>query len=338
MRRAVAAVTPAGAAASASASAAASISNGRSSSSFSSYDGSTTESVSNNVSSSTLTNPNYSSAHVSTAASTAPSTIGGSMGIKKHRHGRKRTGKNKARIKSSLSGGSIIKSPPPSSILLTVLIGLFVVTDLIYLYRLSSQALYDNNDIEKTAIISKPTHLSRIVNSNPSFRGSSSYYSGGGITAVGSPAHTNINANSSGAHSNRLYDDALRHGYTALDDKERIFEILQQAGLDIDDFDQETIDELPTWTQVTSLYGQKPYIIGLEQCDDFVDATDPTVRFFGIAGTFNSGTNLVHELMAENCQITERMVVYGNESRGIRWQVPWGTYEVARPVRSFLRS
>ena len=41
---------------------------------------------------------------------------------------------------------------------------------------------------------------------------------------------------------------------------------------------------------------------------------------FGMSGTFNSGTNLIAQLLIENCQITERMMAMGNQSKGIRWQ------------------
>ena len=153
---------------------------------------------------------------------------------------------------------------------------------MIYLYRLSTQALYDNNNSNNG---SKLTHLSRIVVN----RNSNNNNSTTGATTATTTSGSNENHNND-SHKNKLYDDAVRHGYHSLDDKERILEILQQAGLDVDDLDQETIDELPTWTQVTTLYGSRPYILGLEKCEEFVDATDPTVRFFGIAGTFNSGT------------------------------------------------
>mmetsp|Transcript_18259 Transcript_18259/g.37660 ORF Transcript_18259/g.37660 Transcript_18259/m.37660 type:complete len:468 (+) Transcript_18259:78-1481(+) len=115
-------------------------------------------------------------------------------------------------------------------------------------------------------------------------------------------------------------------------DKGPILEILTQAGIRIeneDDLDQETLDRLPTWTQVQKLYGTEPKIYGLERCEEFRNAIEPTTRFFAMAGTFNTGTNLIHDLMRLNCQITERMEVYGEKSKGIRWQVPWGKHMMA---------
>lgn len=57
--------------------------------------------------------------------------------------------------------------------------------------------------------------------------------------------------------------------------KEEIFEILRDAGLDpLQDLDQETIDELPSWEEVVALYGEEPVVYGLEQCEVFQSATD----------------------------------------------------------------
>jgi hypothetical protein len=90
-----------------------------------------------------------------------------------------------------------------------------------------------------------------------------------------------------------LYQQALKRGYNNLEDKEQILNILQQAMLDIDDLDQETIDELPTWKRIQTLYGTEPRILGLETCHVFTETIHPaSERFFGVAGVFNSGTNL----------------------------------------------
>ena len=130
-----------------------------------------------------------------------------------------------------------------------------------------------------------------------------------------------------------LIQIAKNRGLQRVDDKGPILEILTQAGMEIEDendLDQETLDKLPTWTQIQNLYGPKPIIHGLEKCDAFRNAVEPRTRFFGIAGTFNTGTNLVADLLKFNCQITERMEIYGEESKGVRWQVPWGKHMMAR--------
>ena len=130
----------------------------------------------------------------------------------------------------------------------------------------------------------------------------------------------------------KLIAIAKQRGLTNVDDKGPILEILTQAGLKIeneDDLDQDTLNQLPTWTQILRLYGPDPKIQGLERCEEFRNAVEPTTRFFGMAGTFNTGTNLIHDMMKYNCQITERMEAYGEKSKGVRWQVPWGKHRMA---------
>ena len=72
-------------------------------------------------------------------------------------------------------------------------------------------------------------------------------------------------------------------------DKEPILQILREAGMD--DIDDDTMRSLPTWTEVTRLYGDKPRIYGLESCEVFRNRSDPAEHFVGTAGTFNSGVS-----------------------------------------------
>jgi hypothetical protein len=109
-------------------------------------------------------------------------------------------------------------------------------------------------------------------------------------------------------------------------DKDQIYEILEQAGIHKSELNKATRAQLPTWTKVLREYGDHPLIYGLERCENFTSSRDMSMSFFGIAGTFNSGTNLLAELLIQNCQITERMEKYGEDQRGIRWQVPWGKH------------
>jgi hypothetical protein len=112
-------------------------------------------------------------------------------------------------------------------------------------------------------------------------------------------------------------------------EKAPVLEILKQAGVMLDDLGDAKLRELPTWNQVTSLYGHAPKIYGLETCKAFQQQQqrgDAADHFVGTAGTFNSGTNLMSELMIHNCQMTARMKKYGKVNKGIRWQVPWGKH------------
>lgn len=108
------------------------------------------------------------------------------------------------------------------------------------------------------------------------------------------------------------------------DDKTRILELFIDAGLK--EMDDSTYAVLPSWTDVSSLYGEEPHILGLEQCEAFKAKGNPWDHFVSTAGTFNSGTNLMAEMLIHNCHMQSRMDKLGNKNRGIRWQVPWGKH------------
>mmetsp|Transcript_29644 Transcript_29644/g.62856 ORF Transcript_29644/g.62856 Transcript_29644/m.62856 type:complete len:525 (-) Transcript_29644:62-1636(-) len=105
---------------------------------------------------------------------------------------------------------------------------------------------------------------------------------------------------------------------------EHIVKILHSANVEID---QELAGQLPTWDDVVSLYGDKPIINGLEMCEPYREAVKPEDRMIGPAGMFNTGTNLLFELMKENCNIKEAHAKHREPRRnGMRWQVPWGKH------------
>jgi hypothetical protein len=123
------------------------------------------------------------------------------------------------------------------------LAGLFVVADVLYLYRLNTPL----GDTKKSAPVTAQVAPTNMV--------------GNGLR------DTNNN-----------------------NDKGPILAILEQAGIDtLNDLDAETLNALPTWSQIQQMIGDKPIIHGLETCQAFRDSIDPTVKFFGIAGTFNTG-------------------------------------------------
>jgi len=105
---------------------------------------------------------------------------------------------------------------------------------------------------------------------------------------------------------------------------EHIVKILHSANVEID---KELAEQLPTWDDVVSLYGDKPIIHGLEMCEPYRQAVKPEDRMTGPAGMFNTGTNLLFELLKSNCDIraahTKRREPRQN---GMRWQVPWGKH------------
>ena len=100
------------------------------------------------------------------------------------------------------------------------------------------------------------------------------------------------------------------------------------------------IQDLPTWSEVVDLYYSngsggssgnvgntsaeaKPIIYGLELCEPFQTHSPKWDHFVSTAGTFNTGTNFMAELLIANCHMQDRMDHYGAKNRGVRWQVPW---------------
>eukprot|EP00545_Synedropsis_sp_CCMP1620_P002647 CAMPEP_0119009524 /NCGR_PEP_ID=MMETSP1176-20130426/4422_1 /TAXON_ID=265551 /ORGANISM="Synedropsis recta cf, Strain CCMP1620" /LENGTH=508 /DNA_ID=CAMNT_0006962055 /DNA_START=204 /DNA_END=1730 /DNA_ORIENTATION=+ len=109
-------------------------------------------------------------------------------------------------------------------------------------------------------------------------------------------------------------------------EKKHFLDMFKAAKLKVEDLDADTLRELPTWKEVTDLYGDEPRIFGLDQCEVFQKHSDPAEHFVSTAGTFNSGTNLMAELLIANCHMQDRMTKYGATNRGVRWQVPWGKH------------
>ena len=107
---------------------------------------------------------------------------------------------------------------------------------------------------------------------------------------------------------------------------ERIVNILHSASVSID---KDLAEELPTWDDVVSLYGEKPIIHGLETCEDYRKTVKPADRMTGPAGMFNTGTNLLFELLKVNCNIKQARHSHTHvepRKNGMRWQVPWGKH------------
>lgn len=96
-------------------------------------------------------------------------------------------------------------------------------------------------------------------------------------------------------------------------DKQKVISILQQSGLTIT---QSIIDSLPTWSEIQSLYGPKPIIYGLETCSTFQqNIVIPTQdAYIGGSGMFNTGTNLLADLLLKYCTLEEKRVDVGGDS------------------------
>jgi hypothetical protein len=103
-----------------------------------------------------------------------------------------------------------------------------------------------------------------------------------------------------------------------------IVNILHSASVEID---KELAEQLPTWEDVVAMYGDSPVITGLETCEPYRKSVKAEDRMIGPAGMFNTGTNLLFELMKTNCDIKEARRKFREPKRnGMRWQVPWGKH------------
>lgn len=127
---------------------------------------------------------------------------------------------------------------------------------------------------------------------------------------------------------------------------EHIVNILTAANIQLD---AELASQLPSWGDIVSMYGDKPIIHGLETCKKYRDTVDPADRMLGPAGLFNTGTNLLFELMKANCNIKEARTSKTHREptrNGMRFQPPWGKVRlelhlmiavcVAKPIHSVM--
>ncbi|GKY91834.1 hypothetical protein MPSEU_000155000 [Mayamaea pseudoterrestris] len=110
-------------------------------------------------------------------------------------------------------------------------------------------------------------------------------------------------------------------------DKQPVLQLLLDARVDLNEIDPSKLLQIPKWSDVTAVYGSEPVFVGLETCLAFQNnAIDPAEHFVTTAGTFNTGTNLLSELLIGNCRMTERIKKYGPSQRGVRWQAIWGKH------------
>ena len=122
----------------------------------------------------------------------------------------------------------------------------------------------------------------------------------------------------------RKEGDLIHQNKPKIDPK--IADILKSANVEVD---YETAKQLPTWEDAISLYGEKPIIYGLETCEPYRQTVKPEDRMCGPAGTFNTGTNLLFQLMKANCDIKEAFHSKTHSEpmkNGMRWHAPWGKH------------
>jgi hypothetical protein len=85
--------------------------------------------------------------------------------------------------------------------------------------------------------------------------------------------------------------------------------------------------QLPSLEQISLLFGPKPILKGLAQCEAFRRSVPEAMRTLAVAGTFNTGTNLMARLLEDNCLLRRR------KGDGIEWQVNWGKHQSVSTVQ-----
>ena len=127
-----------------------------------------------------------------------------------------------------------------------------------------------------------------------------------------------------------------------INNRQRILDTFLEAGVTLTD---EELVALPTWDDITRVVGTTggPILYNPDDsCATYRNRIVAVERNIGCSGMFNSGTNLVTQLLKANCVIPERVEQYGwegpfrdpktgksigpGEAHGIRWQVPWGKH------------
>ena len=109
--------------------------------------------------------------------------------------------------------------------------------------------------------------------------------------------------------------------------KEQLLGMLLEMDLDIYAVDEDTWKSVPQWKDIQAVHGQEPVIHGLDTCKPYRDTIPAHRRRVGIAGMFNTGTNLLAILLQHNCGIPERIELEGRRrGHGMEWQVPWGKH------------
>jgi hypothetical protein len=104
--------------------------------------------------------------------------------------------------------------------------------------------------------------------------------------------------------------------------KERLVQILMDAGVaNI----SSRCAELPTWKEVTDLYGPGPIIVGLETCAAYRASIAQNKNLSEvvprIAGLYNTGTNALAKLFELNWNIT-----WLQHNSYFKYDVPWGKH------------
>ena len=110
--------------------------------------------------------------------------------------------------------------------------------------------------------------------------------------------------------------------------------MLEKAGINV----RMDYPRLPPWWWIEDQYGEEPKIIGLDRCQRFQMMNRHRLDQIQIApvGLFNSGTNFLHQMLLDNCQLPHRpsaaaaaaaaTATGAPNDHGRAFQPPWGKH------------
>lgn len=104
-------------------------------------------------------------------------------------------------------------------------------------------------------------------------------------------------------------------------DKEPLRKILSDAGIK-----NLNCTALPSWNQITRLYGNEPVIIGLDTCAAYRQRVGNQGAVPRIAGMYNTGTNALAKLFELNWSNHTDQLAWTLEGSYFKWDVPFGKH------------
>jgi len=90
---------------------------------------------------------------------------------------------------------------------------------------------------------------------------------------------------------------------------------------------EDLCDQLPTWRQVTDLYGDRPVVLGMERCAAYrqtISAAGGSAPHVRVAGLYNTGTHALVSALQDNYPHLN------HHNNNNIWDVPWGKHVALR--------
>lgn len=113
------------------------------------------------------------------------------------------------------------------------------------------------------------------------------------------------------------------------DDKQVLLDTLHRAGIQY--VDDAVVDLLPTWTEISNLYGSDTVLVGLDRCEAYRSRVPPNERQVGVAGLFNTGTTALATYLQAN---VHQLAVDEKHP----YEVPWGKHRMLSLRHNFTDS